>query len=400
MRAPYSKKIAALVPTALALCLWACASVEHARERQAESDFQVFISRLAQQQYPAAQGGIERAAALSPRNAYYVASRGLLLVRLSRHQFDAAAFLERKLTLGEEEQKELEAAARLYQQALALNPLDDGHHHNLGWLYALRQQRDEALRSFRQAVSIDGSVALYRISLGLLREQGGEHEEARREYGRAALLSPDILDSQFFRDFTQRSPEAAGRAVSECITRLEGQLRENPSPILKGKLGKFYLHANSLEAAAAVLREAVAELPNLPRPWRNLGAVYERQGDEAAARACYRKAAFLDAGDALSWSKLGRLYDRLNDRQGATAAYASAVGGWMNMTSEHARRASRIYRARAVVNDDVVPNGLLAYCGPALDVSELCLRLSELYSEAGDAKQSTYYQALRARLTP
>jgi tetratricopeptide (TPR) repeat protein len=400
MRAPSSERIAALVPTALALCLWACASVEHARERRAESDFQVFTSRLAQQQYPDAQGGIERAAALSPRNAYYLAGRGLLLARLSRRKFDAAAFLERRLTLGEGEQQELEAAARHYRQALALNPLDDGHHHNLGWLYALRQQRDEALRSFRQAVSIDGSVALYRISLGLLREQGGEHEEARREYGRAALLSPDILDSQFFRDFTRRSPEDAGRIISECISHLEGQLRESPSPILKGKLGKFYLHANSLGEAAAVLREALAELPNLPRPWRNLAAVYERQGDEAAMRACYRKAAFLDAGDALSWSKLGRLHDRLHDKQRATAAYASAVNGWMNMASEHARRASRIYRARAVVNDDVVPHGLLAYCGPALDVSEICLRLAELYAEAGDTTQAAYYEALRARLAP
>jgi tetratricopeptide (TPR) repeat protein len=400
MRVTYSKKIAALAPTALALLLWALASVEHARERQAESDFQVFSSHLAQRQYPDARADIERAVALSPGNAYYLAGRGLLLTRLSRRKFDADAFLEKRLTLGEEERKELDAAAQFYQQALSLNPLDDGHYHNLGWLYALREQRDEALRSFRQAVSIDGSVALYHVSLGLLREQGGEQEETRREYGRAVLLSPEVLDSQFFRDFTRRSPEAAGRVVSESIARLEEQLRQSPSPILKGKLGKLYLHANSLEKATAVLKEAVAELPSLPRPWRNLGAVYERQGDEAAMRDCYRKATSLDAGDAVSWSGLGRLYDRLNDKQGATAAYALAVRGWMNMTSEHARRASRIYHVRSAVSDDVVPNGLLAYCGPALDVSGICLRLAELYAEAGDTRQSTYYKELSDKLAP
>jgi len=400
MSVPYSKKIAALAPTALALLLWALASVEQASERQAESDFQFFSSHLAQQQYADARADIERASALSPGNAYYLAGRGLLLTRLSQRKFDAGAFLRGELTLDEEERKELDAAAQFYQQALSLNPLDDGHQHNLGWLYALRQQREAALSSFQRAISIDGSVALYHVSLGLLREQGGEDEEARREYGRAVLLSPEILDSQFFRDFAQRSPEAAGRVVSESITHLEEQLKQSPSPILKGKLGKFYLHANSPEKAAAVLKEAVAELQSLPRPWRNLGAVYESQGNEEAMRACYRKATSLDAGDAVSWYRLGRLYDRLNEKQDATAAYALALGGWMNMPSEHARRASRIYRVRSAVSDDVAPNGLLAYCGPALDVSEVCLRLAELYAEAGDTRRSAYYRELKAKLAP
>ena len=399
MHVSQAKKVAALVPTALALLLWAFASVESAKEQQAENEFQLFSNHLVQKEYSAAQSEIERAIAHVPQNAYYVAGQGLLHARLSRHKFDASVFLGNRLVHGEEELKQIDAAAHFYQQALTLNPLDDGHHHNLGWLYALRQEREQALRSFQQAISIDGSIALYHVSLGLLREQGGEQEEARGEYARSVRLSPDILDSQFFRDLMERSPEAAGWIISENISHLEEQLRQSPSAILKGKLGKLYLHANSLERAAFLLREAVTELPGLPRPWRNLAIIYERQGNETAMRECYRKAALLSASDVQSWSKLGSLSDRKNDKQDAINFYTQAVSAWMTMTSEHAARAARIYQTKFVVRDDVVPNGFLAYCSPALDVSEICWRLAQLHKEMGDSKRSAQYEELSAVLT-
>jgi tetratricopeptide (TPR) repeat protein len=399
MRVLYSKKITALVPTALALLLWVFASVESAKQQQAESDFQFFSVHLAQKQYSTAQSDIERVVARAPRNANYLAGQGLLFARLSQQKFNSTAFLGNKLTHGKEELKEIAAAAHLYQQALALNPLDDGHYHNLGWLYAMQQQREEALRSFQQAISIDGSIALYHVSLGLLREQGGEQEETRDEYARAIHLSPDIVDSQFFRDFTARSPGTAGRVISQSMADLEEQLRQSPNAILKGKLGKLYLHANSLEKASALLRETVTELPSLPRPWANLGVIYERQGNEAAALECYRRAAILSPSDAQSWSKLGYLHDRTNNKQDAINSYMQAVDAWMNMMSEHAGRTSRIYQTRFVISDDIVPNGFLAYCNPALNVSEICGRLAQLYKEMGDSRRSAYYEDLSAALS-
>lgn len=393
----YFKKIAALVPTTLALLLWTFVSVESAKQQQAESDFQLFSTHLIQKQYSVAQSDIERAIARAPRNAYYFAGRGLLLARMSKHKFDPEAFLENRLTSGED-LTEIDTAARLYEQALALNPLDDCYHHNLGWLYALRQQRELAFRSFQQAIAIDGSIALYHVSLGLLREQGGEHEEAYDEYARAISLSPDIVDSQFFHDFTERSPEAAAQVISQTISHLEEQLRQSPSPILKGKLGKLYLYANSLDKASIVLREAVAELPSLSRSWANLAVVYERQGNEAAMRECYRKAALLSASDARSWSKLGYLHDRDNNRQDAINSYTQAVSSWMNMMSEHGGRAARVYQERFIIPDDIVPNGFLAYCNPTLDVSEICRRLAQLYKEMGDSRRSAQYEELGAVL--
>ncbi|MBA3240574.1 MAG: tetratricopeptide repeat protein, partial [Acidobacteria bacterium] len=352
-----------------------------------------------QRQYPAAQTDIERAVSLSPRNAHYLAGRALLFARTLPRKFDPTAFLEKRLTFSEEEVKALEAAARYYQRALALNPLDDGNYHNLGWLYSLLQQREPALRCFQQAITIDNSVALYHVSLGLLYEQGGEHESAHREYELAVRLSPSVLDSQFFRDLSARSPGSADRVAAQNISHLEQQPGLSQSPILKGRLGKLYLHANRLDAASAALRDAVKKLPSLPRPWHNLGDVYEREGDEEAARECYQKATLLDGGDAAAWWKLGRLLERRGDKQGAVRSYARAARGWRSMTSEHAKRVSRIYRSQPAVPDDVIPNGFLSYCNPSIDVAEVCLRLARLYEELGDRESSHYYKELCARLT-
>ena len=267
-------------------------------------------------------------------------------------------------------------------------------------MHSLLQQREQALRYLQKAISIDGSVALYHISLGLLYEQRGESEGAYREYALAVLLSPGVLDSRFFRDLGRRSPEAADGVIKESISQLEGQLGRGQSPILKGRLGKIYLYKNMLDKASAVLGEAVTDLPALPRPWHNLGDVYEQQGDEAAMVECYRRATFLDGDDALAWSKLGDFHNRRNHKDEAIHSYVRAVRGWMNMRSEHAGRASRIYRAKFTIFDDVVPDGFLAYCSPSPDVSKICLELARLYDEGGQSGLSNYYKDLYLKLTP
>jgi tetratricopeptide (TPR) repeat protein len=397
---PLSKRIVALLPTALALALYAYAYAESAREQRAEGAFQSFSRRLEQKQLPAAGRDIERAVGLAPENAYYLAGRGLLLARMIRGRFDAAAFLENRLAFDQEDLRRIEAAARYYEKSLALNPLDDSHQHNLGWLYSFLQKREQARRCFQKAVSIDGSVAFYHVSLGLSYEQGGDRELAYGEYALAVRLSPATLDSRFFQDLRERSPEAAERVIAENISRLEDELRRSPGPVVRGKLGKLYLRVNSPDAAADMLRQAAAELPSLSRPWHNLGNVYEARGDDAAAKECYEKAVFLDAGDFLSWRKLGEYHDRHGDVGQALRGYTRAVDSWMRMRSEHAGRVLYIYQSRFMVADDVVPNGYLAYCSPQLDVPEICRRLVTLFEEAGDMGMSSYYENLGKSLTP
>jgi tetratricopeptide (TPR) repeat protein len=255
MKTFQSTKVAALIPTALAVLLSTLAQVMYGDERQAEDAFRSFSLRFNQNQYGAARTDVERAIALSPENAYSAAGKGLLIFRMSQRQFDPAGFLKMRLTLSEEESKSIADAAQQYRRALALNPLDDNNYHNLGWLYALQQQREQSLSCFQQAAALDGSVAIYHLSLGLVYEQGGEDEAAYRVYERAVRLSPAVLDSPFFRDLSVRAPEAADRIIRNSISHFEERARRTPDPIVQGKLGLLYLRANRPDEAAAALPE-------------------------------------------------------------------------------------------------------------------------------------------------
>ena len=94
MASPLTNKLVSLAPTALAALLYAFACVLYSGEHEAQRSFKSFGIRFNQRAYPAARVDIERAAALSPANAYYLAGRGLLLARLRPRKFDPKGFLE------------------------------------------------------------------------------------------------------------------------------------------------------------------------------------------------------------------------------------------------------------------------------------------------------------------
>ena len=94
----------------------------------------------------------------------------------------------------------------------------------------------------------------------------------------------------------------------------------------------------------------------------NLGEVRRLEGDPGGAQLCLRRASFLGAQDSLTWLRLAQLREAAGDTNAASAIYQRAYTRWRRLASVHAERASRMYGARHVLPDDVIPNGLLSYC--------------------------------------
>jgi tetratricopeptide (TPR) repeat protein/O-antigen ligase len=367
------------------------ATKKHHDLEAAETSFRGFISSLQQERYEEAGGQIERAVALSPDNAYYLAGRALLRVRMMRVSFDQ--FLAGNSALGEKDAGHASAAVEDYERALELNPNDDSFHHNVGWLYLFLGRRQTALDHLRKASEIDGGIALYHVSLGLFYEREGRAEEAYREYASAIYLSPGLLDSRLFSYLREKDSVRAEELVTRCVTLLENQLsRDNNNPLLKGKLGKLYIHQGARDRAAQMLSQATAELPALSRPWFNLGYLYETDGKEREMKECYERALFLDPSFALPSLRLGEFYDRSNRRDIAVQYYTRAVNGIIYTPSEHATRVSRLYLSEHSVPDDAAPNGLLFWCSPTFDVAATSSRLAALKREAGDINSATHFE--------
>jgi tetratricopeptide (TPR) repeat protein len=167
-------------------------------------------------------------------------------------------------------------------------------HHNLAWLDHLLGRDQEAQREFEQAVAIDPETAIYHLSLGFFLEEAGDSAAVTTRYTAAIERTPAILDSPFFARLRRRFPERAESIVQQAITQTEGRLGNTNDPILKARLGKFYLYRHDLRRAGELLDNAARDLPNLPLVWFNLGEVRRLQGRRDEAWSCYGKARFLD----------------------------------------------------------------------------------------------------------
>lgn len=386
-----------LVPTLLVLALFAGVHLRYLQIQRAENSFYLFSRQVGRGEFAEAQGNIENAIRLTPNNAHYLSNAALLHARMSLPDFDFAGY--RKPQLAQEETANLTRAAEYYRQVLELNRYDDHACHNLGWIYWLMQQPEEALLYLRRAVSLDESMPLYHISLGILYEYGDRRQDAYGEYARAIRLSPGVTESRFFREFRERFRTQADALVDEVITSLEDEVRRGAGPIVKARLGKLQLDRHP-DRAADLLREATLGLSNLSRPWTNLGLWYEQRADFEQARRSYRKALFIDSNDVTAIVGLARYYEQRQQEQDAINTYRRAVGSWLGQMSDHSGRVRRIYVARFTVRNDVLPGGLLAYTSPFFDKAATCARISAFFEKAGKQELAAYYERLGKEYDP
>ncbi len=156
----------------LALIILGVVHWRYLRITKAEESLRVFTNNLRDKQFTEAQQQVETAIRLSPNNAHYFATAGLLHERMLQRSFDFESF--RNPQLNEAEAAHVRTAIRFYRSTLQLNPHDDHASHNLGWLSWLLKERAEAFAYLQGATKINDSLPLYHISLGLLHEYSGE----------------------------------------------------------------------------------------------------------------------------------------------------------------------------------------------------------------------------------
>jgi len=235
-------------------------------------------------------------------------------------------------------------AAAEYQYALQLNDRDAVAHHNLGWLGHLLGKNQEASREFEQAVALDPDTAIYHLSLGFFLEESGDVNTANRQYIAAIELSPSVLDSPFFTRYRARVPERAEAIIHEAMAQTERRLGNSNDPILKARLGKFYLYRGDLPRAMAMLESSARDLPDLPIVWFNLGEVWRLKGNREESWACYQKARFLDASLAGPPLRMGEMYLEAGQRMQAISDLRFATQMWAHTNPVTAVQHATLWR--------------------------------------------------------
>lgn len=199
-----------------------------------------------------------------------------------------------------------EAEAK-YKEVLQWDKNHANAWHNLGMLYYMNKQYQDALAMLGKSLSIDPYPAQYHYSFGLVLEKIGNLGEAIRAYEQAIDRDPQSIDAY-------------------------------------NNLGNIWLQAGNLERAEAIYRHAIAANPNHFGSYLNLGNILKAKNQLDEAIQNYEKSLQLKPRDPDILSNLGLAFEAKQDpiqaaeyfgyaayRQGK---YAEAIAHYQKFSSE------------------------------------------------------------------
>ncbi len=231
--------------------------------------------------------------------------------------------------LAHHEAGRLDAADRLYREALAMRPDEPDALHGLGVLALGGGRSGLAIALIGRAIRARPEAALPYVNLGhALREQG-HLEEARAALQVAVLRDGDDprahLGLAVALDSLGRQAEAAA-AAALAIARDPGH--GTPATAVPGAsalLGRLRLAAGDVEPALGLLRAATGEAPDSALAWHAIGAALGGVGRLDDALAAFRRTAALAPDDPAALANLGGVLFELNRLDEAQVALRRAV---------------------------------------------------------------------------
>jgi type IV pilus assembly protein PilF len=202
-----SRHAVALVLAALLLVVsGGCASSKDSEVRrlQARSLYEQGLKSLAERQLAPGLAALREAVDLDPENAVFRNTLGALLLDLrqpadAQGEFQKAVGLDpsyaeahHNLGLSFAEQGRYEEAIASYRRALSLPiyPTPEVGYYNLGRAYAQLKRLKEAEEALRTAIRLDPKLTAAHYQLGVVLTASDRREEAKAEFRRVRDLEP------------------------------------------------------------------------------------------------------------------------------------------------------------------------------------------------------------------
>ena len=224
------------------------------------------------------------------------------------------------VALGKKDQTE--EAIRQYQEAIRLKPDRPMPHYNLGVAFAKAGQTDEAIRQYREAIRLKPDHANAHNSLGHALFRKGQTEEAIRQYQEALRLQPDHTNAHYDLGLAL---DQKGR-TDEAIRQYREAIRLKPDHAdAHDNLGAALYQKGQLDEAIHQLQEALRLNPDHADAHYNLGVVLGNRGQTEEAILQYQKALRLKPDDAQTHNNLGYALFRKGQTAEAIRHYQEAL---------------------------------------------------------------------------
>jgi protein O-GlcNAc transferase len=190
-----------------------------------------------------------------------------------------------------------ESAVDLIGKAIAQNGRVPAFHNNLGNALKALGRWEEAVLSYRQALTLKPDLFTAHYNIGLARQAQGNLAEAVSSYGRALALKPDYVEAHGNLGNTLQAQGKLAEAVA-CYGRALS-LKQNYAEV-HSNLGNVLMAQGKPAEAMASFERALTHKPDLAEAHLNLGILFieQRRLEEAVAclqRALIHKADYVEA---------------------------------------------------------------------------------------------------------
>lgn len=173
----------------------------------------------------------------------------------------------------------------------------------------------------QQALKLNDQLALGYIAQGWVRDMQGRRDDALKSFDQALHLDPDNSFAWWGKVETLRH---ARRFVDAHASIAEAMRRFPHDQIFLDTLGAVYYEQSNLPAAEQAFRRSIALRPDAIRPYSNLAAVLMRQNrTDDALRVLQQGLQLRPSADL--YATLGNILFRRGDYVGAADAFENAV---------------------------------------------------------------------------
>jgi len=214
-------------------------------------------------------------------------SDSALLFQQANAEYDAGCF---------------ERALELFEAAIASGLSNEVVHNNKGAALDALGRGNEAVESYRRAVTLTPSYELAWHNLGNSLFNQEIYRDAARAYAKAIALNPQRLEniSALARAYSKLGRKAKTRAVTDKLT----QPAEN-EPLLLLVQAELYLAADAGPEAIRACEKYVLKHPEDPQGYASLGNAYHALGDYPRAIIEFERAVERSPRNTELWNSLG-----------------------------------------------------------------------------------------------
>jgi tetratricopeptide (TPR) repeat protein len=175
---------------------------------------------------------------------------------------------------------------------------------NLGILAERENQPDDAVRFFREAVSLSPEHVISLNNLGNAYRAQKNWDAARETFERALRVSPDDAEA----NYGLAMVFAQGDDNAQAYEYLERALKSRPDyPEALNNLGILYLRTQRRDQAVATFEESIRVAPEFDQAYLNLARVYSIEGRPDKARAVLLQLLKQHPGQAQAQDMLAQL---------------------------------------------------------------------------------------------